>query len=412
MKRFLSLVLALAMLSGFATVFAAGLSFADVKESDWFYNDVKNAVEMGLVNGKSETRYAPNDNLTYAEAIKLAACMNQYYTDKKVTLKNGNPWYQTYVDYCIDKEIISKFANYNYTALATRDEFLNIFANALPEEEFVEINNVPMDSIPDYHGANSFAPEIYMLYRAGVLAGVNEKHEVTPKANIMRSEVAAVITRMMIREERMKFSMGEEEKEPEVTELEVTEPEVKEPETTEPEATEPEAKEPEVTEPENNEAENTENTSPSVDVKDKFEQTEDELKNEDFKMTIQMCNYITADGVLEIAGKITGGKVNAGDTIYINDENGNYLATTKVTCVVMFKKKVDEAKAGDTAGLRIDLDVETWKNQIASGFVASATKGATSSRPALRPDERPETDTSTEPDISISTRPATPTIRE
>ena len=48
--------------------------------SDWFYNDVKTAVELGLVNGRSETTYAPSDNLTYAEAIKLAACMNQLYT--------------------------------------------------------------------------------------------------------------------------------------------------------------------------------------------------------------------------------------------------------------------------------------------------------------------------------------------
>ena len=80
MKRILSLVLALALFSGLVTVGAAGLSFADVKESDWFYDDVQIAVESGLVNGKSPTSYAPNDNLTYAEAIKLAACMNSFTT--------------------------------------------------------------------------------------------------------------------------------------------------------------------------------------------------------------------------------------------------------------------------------------------------------------------------------------------
>ena len=90
MKKLLSLILALVMcFSMVSTVLAAEMKFEDVKETDWFYNDVKIAVESGLVNGKSETSYAPGDNLTYAEAIKLAACMNQLYTDGAITLKSG-----------------------------------------------------------------------------------------------------------------------------------------------------------------------------------------------------------------------------------------------------------------------------------------------------------------------------------
>ncbi|MBQ6846986.1 MAG: S-layer homology domain-containing protein [Oscillospiraceae bacterium] len=200
--------------------------FKDVAPAAWYYEDVKSAVEMGLINGKSPTTYAPDDNLTYAEAIKLAACMNEYYANKKVTLVNGTPWYQTYLDYCREKEIISKFTEYNYTTFATREQFFNIFAHALPEEEFVAINEVPMGSIPDYHGANSFAKEIYMLYRAGILAGVNEKHDLNPNVNIKRSEVAAIITRMMSRDARMKFSMTDEnpEEEPKTEEPKTEEP--------------------------------------------------------------------------------------------------------------------------------------------------------------------------------------------
>lgn len=78
MRKLLSLILATLMcLTMMSTVFAAEFKFTDVKESDWFYKEVKNAVETGLINGKSETIYAPEDNLTYAEAVKLAACMHQ-----------------------------------------------------------------------------------------------------------------------------------------------------------------------------------------------------------------------------------------------------------------------------------------------------------------------------------------------
>jgi hypothetical protein len=107
MKKIITLILAVIMCLGMmSTVFAAEFKFTDVKESDWFYNDVKNAVEMGLINGKSETEYKPEDNLTYAEAIKLAACMHQLYTTGEITLKNAEPWYQSYVDYCMKNEII------------------------------------------------------------------------------------------------------------------------------------------------------------------------------------------------------------------------------------------------------------------------------------------------------------------
>jgi hypothetical protein len=43
--------------------------FTDVKPTSWYYEDVDNAVRLGIINGKSETTFAPNDNLTYAEAM-------------------------------------------------------------------------------------------------------------------------------------------------------------------------------------------------------------------------------------------------------------------------------------------------------------------------------------------------------
>lgn len=217
MKRILCSLLALVMcISMAATVFAAEMKFTDVKTSDWFYDDVKTAVESGLVNGKSATTYAPNDNLTYAEAIKLAACMNQLYVDGEITLEGGNPWYKPYVDYCIDEEIIDK--EYNYEDFATRAGYMGIFAKALPEEGLKEINIVPDDSIPDVPSSRSYAKGVYKLYRAGILQGVDEAHNCNPLANITRAEVAAILTRMMNEEKRVSITdMGKEEEKKEET---------------------------------------------------------------------------------------------------------------------------------------------------------------------------------------------------
>ena len=115
MKKILALFLALVMCLGSISAFAASKNFTDVKSSDWFYNDVKTAVELGLVNGKSESTYAPNDNLTYAEAIKLAACMHQLYTTGKISFGTGNPWYVPYADYCKTKKITTDKRLFNYS---------------------------------------------------------------------------------------------------------------------------------------------------------------------------------------------------------------------------------------------------------------------------------------------------------
>ena len=258
MKKIISMLLAVVMCFSLITVsFAAEMNFTDVKSSDWFYNDVKSAVEMGLVNGKSATTYAPNDNLTYAEAIKLAACMNMFYLEGKVDFESGSPWYKPYVNYCIDNGIITK--EYNYTENASRGGYMEIFANALPDEGLKEINNVPSNSIPDVQMASYYAEGVYKLYRAGILTGVDAEHRCNPHANITRAEVAAILTRMMNEGKRVsitdmaKEEIKEEEKKEEVKEevkKEETKPEETKPEETKPEVKEPEVKEPEVKEPE------------------------------------------------------------------------------------------------------------------------------------------------------------------
>jgi len=180
--------------------------FTDVPESAWYYYDVKNAYEMGLINGKTETLFAPNDNLTYAEAVKLAACMHQLYTTGSVTLANASPtWYQSYVDYAKANGIINK--DYNWGAQATRAGYMEMFANALPDSALAPFNTVPDGSIPDVPMTHPQASAIYKLYRAGILQGVDAARKCNPGSNIRRSEVAAILTRMMDPSERVSFSM-------------------------------------------------------------------------------------------------------------------------------------------------------------------------------------------------------------
>ena len=183
--------------------------FTDVAESAWYYQWIKGAHQMGLINGKTATTYCPKDNMTYAEAIKLAACMHQLYHEDKVSLENGKPdWRTSYYDYCRDKGIIRASANAaepgydELFALASkpidRQTYVYLFSRALPAEAFKEINTIPDNSIPDVTVNQGIWDDgIYLFYRAGILNGTDAKGTFNPGGNIQRSEVAAILNRMM-----------------------------------------------------------------------------------------------------------------------------------------------------------------------------------------------------------------------
>ena len=78
----------------------AELPFTDVPASQWYFNDVLQAYGSELIDGFGDQTFRPDENMTYAQAVKLAACMNQKYTTGSVTLTNGSSqWYDSYVSY-------------------------------------------------------------------------------------------------------------------------------------------------------------------------------------------------------------------------------------------------------------------------------------------------------------------------
>jgi len=182
-------------------------AFTDSTQDKWFYSYVCYAVQKGLVNGRSATSYAPDANLSIAEAIKLAACMNQLYLNGSVTLVNDTTtWYKTYLDYAVKNDIVTKtYANYDVAI--TRSEFVAIFYAALPASEYTQINTVSDNKIPDVKTTAANAAQIYAFYRAGILTG-SDGNYFYPGNNIKRSEVAAILTRMFEKDARQSVTLS------------------------------------------------------------------------------------------------------------------------------------------------------------------------------------------------------------
>jgi len=175
---------------------ASSVGFTDVTSDKWFSEAVNTAAEMGLIKGKTDTTFAPDDNITYAEAITLACRMNARYKDIDIDSyqENSTPWYSSYLNYAKNNNIPYKFDDYN--AKVSRSDFVHIFYSALPEEKYEQINEIRDGSIPDVSSKAKYSSEIYTFYRAGIITGSDSKCSFLPDSNIKRSEVATIMCRM------------------------------------------------------------------------------------------------------------------------------------------------------------------------------------------------------------------------
>ena len=221
MKKTISLVLCVVMTVSLLSVTAfaqAGLTnfqktltytngqYSDVTSGDWFSTNVKAAYEYGLVKGVDSNSFGAASNVKISEVVALAARLNSIYNTGKATFAEGTPWYRSYVDYAVANGIISNNRFENYDVNATRYQVAEILAAALPSSALPMINNISVGQIPDVSLDTPYQC-VYTLYMAGVLTGKTTAGEFGPSDKVLRSEVAAIVTRMADASLRVKFTI-------------------------------------------------------------------------------------------------------------------------------------------------------------------------------------------------------------
>ena len=93
--------------------------FSDVRANDWFSGFVcPLTIKTPIINGRNDGKFHPADNVTFAEASKMALTSLGY-------VKMGIPWYKPYTDVIITLD--SKyFGNFSHDRAITRREFIHI----------------------------------------------------------------------------------------------------------------------------------------------------------------------------------------------------------------------------------------------------------------------------------------------
>lgn len=199
--RFLALFLTLALLLPAAAAAAGELPFADVPADAWYYENVCYAWENGLMNGVSQTQFSPGGHFSRAMAATIlhrAAGRPEAQGAADFADVPAGAWYAEAVAWAQSAGVVNGRSETSFAPDAdiTRAEFaviLSRYLNAAGLTLPAEIEGVPADlaQIPDWA-----ADAVCRLYRAQVITG-RPGGVFDPDAPITRAEAAALLERFL-----------------------------------------------------------------------------------------------------------------------------------------------------------------------------------------------------------------------
>lgn len=183
------------------------IPFEDVPYGSWYRTYVEMVYDLGIMVGKSDTMFNPDDGMTVAEAATIAARIRDAQHHEHTTFDlMGENWYDVYVDYCLRNGIIEDGVVFDWDKNATRAEMAYLFSRC--DLSDYHLNEVPITDIPDVGDATRFSYEILDLYNKGIAVGSDEYMTFYPDAHVKRSEAAALVTRILYPDMRLELPKG------------------------------------------------------------------------------------------------------------------------------------------------------------------------------------------------------------
>ena len=171
----------------------------EADESEWFELTLELGKHPAWKDIVTNFRLDPPENNGVYEFDYIVLSKNQENKTAK--------WYDKYIDYAIKNNIMDDSQYYadDYNKNITRAQLCEMIARAIPEKEFNAINDVK--GIPDVLRDSKNSDVYLTLYKAGILLGDTEG-KFNADSDIKRSEVAAIINRVALPENRVKGTVN------------------------------------------------------------------------------------------------------------------------------------------------------------------------------------------------------------
>lgn len=178
------------------------LPFVDVLKEHWFYNDVLYVYENGLMNGVSDTEFAPNETLTRAMVVTILSRMSgeeiDEATESAFSDVAAGMWYSNAIAWAASKNIVNGFEDGTFQpdAPVTRAQLVTILyryaqykgmdVSTLSDlAQFTDAADVPAYALE----AMQWAVGSELISGNGLL--------IDASANATRAQVAAIIHRFL-----------------------------------------------------------------------------------------------------------------------------------------------------------------------------------------------------------------------
>lgn len=207
MKRLLSILLSVLMVLsiGLTAVYAEDvtLPFTDVKKT-WYYDAVVYVYTNGLMNGKTETTFAPEVELTRAEFAKMLwslAGSPETKADLKFADTKNNKWYAESLTWAVNAGIVNGYSEGGKSLFKPdnqifRDELAKMIVTFLEYMDVEIVGDEIADSFPDASSFQKWAkPYIEAVRLSGLMKG-KSAGKFQPKETAKRSEGATILMRM------------------------------------------------------------------------------------------------------------------------------------------------------------------------------------------------------------------------
>ena len=173
-----------------------GLSFEDVNEGDWFYDNVMDAAENGYVTGVGDGLFAPTKATTRAEFASMIAKAMGYTAEPDAPSAfpdvADNFWGKAAINFCAQNGIISGYSDGTFqpNKAITRQEAAAILNNAF---DLAEKFGTSSDLFSDDAKISGWAEtHVYAAKASGLMKG-DAAGTFRPTDTIIRAEAASIL---------------------------------------------------------------------------------------------------------------------------------------------------------------------------------------------------------------------------
>ena len=177
------------------------LSFTDVRESDWFYEDVAFAYENGLFAGTSDTTFSPNASMTRA---MLVTVLYRLEGQPAVNGRSGfsdvqyNGYYEDAVTWAADNGIVNGTSTTTFSpnANVTREQMAAILYRYAQHKKYNTAASSGLNGFTDHASVSGYAAASLEWAVAEKLVN-GSAGKLMPTGNATRAQVAAILHRFV-----------------------------------------------------------------------------------------------------------------------------------------------------------------------------------------------------------------------